>query len=165
MDALHSLLFYVSAAIALAGALAASLLDGRRQAYALAGFGLGLALLYADLSAGFAGLVALLCYVGVAALLLGAPALDLPERAPNWVWQLAGVLAAVAFAVLAYAALRGRYAASGWYGGTFGAAAVGRLLIGHDALATVAATAALFVATAAFGLGAVRLAVARGARR
>ena len=165
MDALHSLLFYVSAAIALAGALAASLLDGRRQAYALSAFGLGLALLYGDLSAGFAGLVALICYLCVAALLLGGPALEVPERAPSWVWQLAGVLAAIAFAVLAYAAFRGRYQPGAWSGGSFGAAAVGRLLLTHDALATLAVTAALFAGTAAFGLGAVRLAVARGPRR
>src|SRR5438477_13014161 len=73
MDSLHAIGFYVSSGISLAGALGVALLPRRDQRGAAVGVvGLGLAGLYVSLSAGFAALLALLCYLG-AAWLIASP--------------------------------------------------------------------------------------------
>src|SRR5438552_19179061 len=72
MDSLHAIGFYVSSGVSLAGALGVALLPLRDQrGVALGVAGIGLAGLYLSLSAGFAALVALLCYAGGAWLLAG----------------------------------------------------------------------------------------------
>ena len=165
MDILHALLFYVSAVPTVGGALGVSLLVGRRRALSLAVFGLGLAILYADLNAAFAGVVALVAYLGSAALLVGtyASVPDAEEKSPRLVAQIAAVLAAVVFAVLVYVAFRGTYFANPYSGGgLIGAAAVGRLLLGRDPLALEAAAAGLLLAVIGFGV-AGRLGVDRRA--
>ena len=61
----------------------------------------------------------------------------------------AGALGAAGLlAILAYAALRGDFAHATFNGGTFGAAAVGRLIFAHDALAAEAVAALVLAALA-----------------
>lgn len=154
MDSLHAIGFYVSAALSVAGGLSVAFLESRRRrGAALAVVGIGLAGMYASLSAGLAGAMALLCYAVIALLVARrdyrALALPVDDR-----WrQVAGVGAAVLLAVLAYAAYRGSFVHATFYGGPIGTAAVGRLLFSHDALATEAVGALVLAALvgAAFG--------------
>jgi hypothetical protein len=68
------------------------------------------------------------------------------ESAVTGVWrQLAAVASAGLFAILAYAAFRGDLAAAAFRGGAFDSAAVGRLLLTHDAMATEAVAALVTV--------------------
>src|SRR2546421_11322295 len=138
LDALHSALFYALAALTLAGGLAVALLAGERRLLGLLAVGLGLAGLYADLSAGFAAGAAVLAYLACAALLLRTlrawPALDAADREPRGVLQQAGgLLAGAVFLVLAYAAYRGDFAAGFQTSGEINTSAIGRLLLGRDA--------------------------------
>ena len=147
MDSLHAIGFYVSAAISLGGGLLVAFLPGRgARGLALAVSGLGIAGLYASLSADFAGLVALICYAGCA-LLIASPRYRVVDSPVGFVWRQAGaVAAALLFAVLAYAAFRGDFVRATYRGGEIGTAAVGRLLFAHDALATEAVGALVLVA-------------------
>ena len=149
MDSLHAIGFYVSAAISLGGGLLAAFLPGRGlRGGALAIAGVGTAGLYASLSAGFSGAVALVCFVGCAAL-LGAPHYRAVDSATGARWRQAGAVSAGAlFAMLAFAAWRGDFAQARFYGGELGTAAIGRLLFAHDALATEAVGALVLVALA-----------------
>src|SRR2546428_5309052 len=64
MDSLHAIGFYVSAALAGAGGILTAFLGGHwRRGLALALTGLGVAGIYASLSAGFAAVVVLICFV------------------------------------------------------------------------------------------------------
>jgi hypothetical protein len=63
-----------------------------------------------------------------------------------------GVLAGAVLLVLLYVAYRGSYFAGAAITGQFNAAALGRLLVGRDALALEAIAAALLVASVAGGL-------------
>ena len=157
MDSLHAIGFYVSAAISVAGGLAVAFLPGRgSRGAALGAAGLGIAGLYVSLSAGFAGLVALVCYAGCA-LLVAAPQYRVIEtvvagepgarRAHDLYRQAGAVAAAGLFAILAYAAWRGTFAHPNFfYLGGINSASVGRLLFAHDALATEAVGALIVVA-------------------
>jgi NADH:ubiquinone oxidoreductase subunit 6 (subunit J) len=149
MDSLHAIGFYVSAAISVGGGLALAFLPGRgSRGVALAAGGLGIAGLYLSLSAGFAGLVALVSYAGCA-LLLAAPHYRVIETAVGAVWrQVAAVAAAGLFAVLAYAAWRGDFFHALYVSGDIGSASIGRLLFTHDALATEAVGALVLAALA-----------------
>lgn len=156
MDTLHSILFYVFAAVALAGALIAAMAPLRRHRAGGVGLvGLGLALLCIDLSAGFTALVTLVSYLTMAALLgrrgttTGAP------EAPAGAWHQAGAAgAAVLFCALAYAALSGRFHVVAYPGGDFGAAAVGRALVGNEGVAVEAVGVLLL--SSVIGLALVR---------
>src|SRR6266849_6572771 len=131
MDSLHAIGFYVSSGISLAG-----------------GLGIALAGIYLSLSAGFAAVVALVCYLGCAALLAGRQYRSL-EGVVGPMWrQLGAVGAAALLALLAYAAFRGDFVNATFYGGSFDVAAIGRLLFERDALATEAAAALVLVALA-----------------
>jgi NADH:ubiquinone oxidoreductase subunit 6 (subunit J) len=146
MDSLHTIGFYVSAGLSVTGALLVALLPGRGARGAALGLtGVGLAGIYLFLSAGFAAVVALVCYAGCAWLLAGPNyrALEYAMR-PRWS-QLAGLGAAGLLALLGYAAFKGDFVHATFYGGWFGSAAIGRLLFAHDALATEA-VGALIVA-------------------
>ncbi len=147
MDSLHAIGFYVSAAVSLGGGLLVAFLPGRGgRGLALALSGLGIAGLYASLSADFAGLVALVCYAGCA-LLIAGPRYRIVDTPVGMVWRQAGALAAAGlFAVLAYAAFRGDFIHATYNGGEFGIAGIGRLLFAHDALATEAVGALVLVA-------------------
>lgn len=147
MDALHTALFYVFSALAVVGALAAALARSRELAAAgLLLTALGVGLLLADLSAGFAGLLVFVLLLGAAGLALTVPPQSEPalRRADN----LGAVVAAVTFAALAYASYRGLYHSAGYPGGTFNAAALGRLLLGRDDLGLIAVAAAALIGTA-----------------
>jgi hypothetical protein len=56
--------------------------------------------------------------------------------------------AALLLALLVYSAFRGGFASATFFGGAFGTAAIGRLLFAHDAMATEAVAALVFVALA-----------------
>jgi NADH:ubiquinone oxidoreductase subunit 6 (subunit J) len=147
MDSLHAIGFYVSSAISLGGGLLVAFLPGRgMRGLALAVSGLGIAGLYASLSADFAGLVAIVCYAGCA-LLIAAPRYRVVDSPIGFVWRQAGAVAAAGlFAVLAYAAFRGDFIQATYRGGEIGTAAVGRVLFAHDALATAAVGVLVLVA-------------------
>jgi NADH:ubiquinone oxidoreductase subunit 6 (subunit J) len=147
MDSLHAIGFYVSATLSIGGALFVAFLPGRETrgiAMALVGFGLaGVAL---SLSAGFAAAVILACYVAVAVLIAG-PQYRSFDAGTSVAWrQIGGVGAAGLLAVLAYAAYRGDFVTTSFYGGPFGSSSLGRLLFAHDAMATEAVGALILVA-------------------
>jgi NADH:ubiquinone oxidoreductase subunit 6 (subunit J) len=147
MDSLHTIGFYVSAGLSVTGALLAALLPGRGARGAALGLtGVGLAGIYLFLSAGFAAVVALVCYLGCAWLLAGPNyrAMEYAIR-PQWS-HLAGLGAAGLVALIGYAAFKGDFVHATFYGGWFGSAAIGRLLFAHDALATEAVGALIVVA-------------------
>ena len=147
MDSLHTIGFYVSAALSLAGGLSlAFLTDRSRRGLALSVAAVGVAGLYLSLSAGLAAIVALVCYGGCALLLAGS-AYRVIEPAVGARWRQVGAIAAAALmAVIAYAAYRGDFAHATYFGGPIGSAALGRLLFAHDALATEAIAAVALVA-------------------
>ncbi len=148
MDSLHAIGFYVSAAISVGGGLLAAFLSGRgSRGVALAVAGVGIASLYLSLSAGFAGIVALVCYAGCA-LLVAAPQYRVMDTVVGVAWrQVAAVAAAGLFVVLAYAAWRGNFFHPTLsYLGAINSASVGRLLFAHDALATEAVGMLVLVA-------------------
>jgi NADH:ubiquinone oxidoreductase subunit 6 (subunit J) len=147
MDSLHAIGFYVSAALSVAGGLSVAFLPGRtRRALALAASGIGVAGIYASLSAAFAGVIALISFAGCAALLAG-PGYRIVELQAGGRWRQVGAVAAAAlFAVLAYSAFRGHFPSATFLGGSLGAAPVGRLLFTHDALAAEAVGALVLVA-------------------
>ncbi|MHB8587740.1 MAG: NADH-quinone oxidoreductase subunit J family protein [Candidatus Dormibacteraceae bacterium] len=147
MDSLHAIGFYVSAAVSLGGGLLVAFLPGRgSRGLAVALSGLGIAGLYASLSADFAGLVALVCYAGCA-MLIAAPQYRVMEAPVGAVWRQAGAVASGGvFAILAYAAFRGDFAHAAFRGGEIGSAAIGQALFSHDALATEAVGALVLVA-------------------
>lgn len=161
MDSLHAIGFYASSAVSLGGALGVGLLSSReRRGMALAVLGIGLAGLYLSLSAGFAALVALVCYLGCAALFANRQyrGHEVPVGA---LWRQTGAIAAaLLLAVLAYSAFRGDFVHATFYGGAFGATSVGRVLFAHDAMATEAL--ALLVLVAFAGASAVWRARERG---
>lgn len=146
MDSLHAIGFYVSAAISLGGGLVLAFLPGRgSRGIAMAVAGAGIVGLYASLSAGFAGLVALVCYAGCA-LLVAGPQHRVMDTVVAGAWrQIGAVAAAGVFAILAYAAWRGDFVHATFRGGELGSAVVGRLLFAHDALATEAVGALVVV--------------------
>ena len=152
MDSLHAIGFYVSAALSVAGGLSVAFLPDRfRRGLSMAVVGLGVAGIYLSLSAGFAALVALVCYAGCALLLAGSTyrILDSPIGA---VWRQVGAVAAAALMVaLAYSAYRGDFAQASYFGGAFGSAALGRRFFAHDALATEAVASLVLVALVGLG--------------
>jgi NADH:ubiquinone oxidoreductase subunit 6 (subunit J) len=147
MDSLHAIGFYVSAAISVGGGLLVAFLPGRgARGLAVAVSGIGIAGLYASLSADFAGVVALVCYAGCA-LLIAAPRYRVVDSPVGFAWRQAGAVAAGGlFAVLAYAAYRGDFVEATYRGGEIGSAAIGHVLFAHDALATAAVGALVFAA-------------------
>ena len=147
MDSLHAIGFYVSAAVSLGGGLLVAFLPGRgTRSLALAVSGVGIAGLYASLSAGFSALVALVCFAGCA-VLLAAPAYRMMDTPLAGMWRQLGAIAAGGLlAVLCYAAWRGDFIHATFYGGEFNSASIGRLLFERDALATEAVGALILVA-------------------
>jgi hypothetical protein len=149
LDVLTSVLFFALAAVSLIGALGVALLPaGGPRALAFLLVAVGAAGMYALLAAGFAALVALVVLVASGLLLAPLPRTG-AEPAPTLAHQVAAIACAALFAVLAYAAYRGGLFAGTYAAGDFGlfnAAAMGRLLLGRDALATDAAGALLLLA-------------------
>ncbi len=154
MDSLHAIGFYVSAALAGVGGILVAFLGGHwRRGLALALTGLGVAGIYASLSAGLAAVVVLICFVATAAL-VAKPDYRTVEQAVGTVWRQVGAVgAALLFVALAYAAFRGQLVHATFYGGPFGTVSVGRLLFAHDGVATDAIGALVLVALVGGALG------------
>jgi NADH:ubiquinone oxidoreductase subunit 6 (subunit J) len=147
MDSLHTIGFYVSAGLSVTGGLLVALLPGRgARGVALGLTGVGLAGIYVFLSAGFAAVVALVCYAGCSWLLAGPGYRAIELAITPRCSQLAGLGAAGLLVLLAYAAFKGDFVHATFFGGWFGSAAVGRLLFAHDALATEAVGALIVAA-------------------
>jgi len=157
MDSLHAIGFYVSSGVLLLGGLGVALLPGRDlRGIALAVSGAGLAGAYVSLSAGFAAIVALICYLGCAAMVAG-PGYRVVEGVVGPVWRQVGAIGAAALlVVLGFAAFRGDFVHASFSAGPFDARAVARLLLAHDVLATEA-VAALAIVAAAGAVGAWRI--------
>jgi NADH:ubiquinone oxidoreductase subunit 6 (subunit J) len=147
MDSLHAIGFFLSAALSVAGGLSVAFLSDRpRRGLALAVVAIGVAGIYLSLSAGFAALVALVCYGGCALILAGS-AYRIVEPAVSTRWrQLGAICAAGLMALLAYAAFRGNFGERLYFGGPIGSAALGRQLFARDALASEAVAALVVVA-------------------
>ena len=152
MDTLHSVLFYAFAAVTVGGGLVTSLLGGRARALGVAAVAIGLAGLYADLDAGYVAIVTLVAVGASALLLLGLRSAAGLQEPAGIAQQVGAVLAGAMFLVLLYVAFKARYFAGATFTGQFNAAALGRLLVGRDALALEAIAAALLVACGAGGL-------------
>lgn len=170
MDLPLTIVFWICAAMAVVGALTSALVaTSAPRLVGLVGVAAGTAGALAVLSAGFVGLVALVC-LGASALLLALPAPSATGRggrpqpaAPaaarrqgRWpsalgldpsAWVGGGAAALLLLAV-GFVALRGGFAAGDGAPGAFGAATVGRLLFGRDAVALEAVGALLMVALA-----------------
>ena len=148
MDTLHSVLFYALATVTVGGALATALGPARLRLFAMAAVAIGLGGLYADLSAAFAGLVALLAFIAVALLANARRDSEAGvQEAPRSIFQqLGGPLSALVFAVLAYLAWRTDFHAGFHPSGEINATALGRLLVNRDALALEALAAAFLLA-------------------
>jgi|ERR1700674_1208687 NADH:ubiquinone oxidoreductase subunit 6 (subunit J) len=146
MDSLHAIGFYVSAALSLLGGLSVAFLPDRsRRGVSLAVVAIGVAGIYLSLSAGFAAIVALVCYLGCALVLAGS-AYRTVESVVGARWRQVGAVGAAALMVaLAYAAFRGHFSHTTYFGGPIGGAALGRRLFAHDALATEAIAALVLV--------------------
>jgi NADH:ubiquinone oxidoreductase subunit 6 (subunit J) len=146
MDSLHAIGFYVSSGVSVIGGLGVALLPGRElRGISLAISGVGLAGVYVALGAGFAGAVALVCYLGCAVMVAG-PRYRVMESVVGAPWrQLGAIGAGGLLAVLAYAAFRGNFAQAKPTGDGFAIADVGRLLFAHDALATEAVAVLVLV--------------------
>jgi NADH:ubiquinone oxidoreductase subunit 6 (subunit J) len=147
LDSLHVIGFYVSAALAgVGGILLAFRHRHWHRGLALGAVGLGVAGIYASLSAGFAAIVVLVCYTGCA-LLVARPDYRTVEQAAAGLWrQIGAVGAALLLVGLAYAAFRGRFAHATFYDGPFNTMTAARLLFAHDALATEAVAGIVLVA-------------------
>jgi NADH:ubiquinone oxidoreductase subunit 6 (subunit J) len=146
MDSLHAIGFYVSSGVSVIGGLGVALLGGRGlRGVFLAVCGAGLAGIYISLGAGFAAIVALVCYLGCAALVAG-PRYRRVETVVGPMWRQLGAIGAGALLlVLGFAAYRGSFVSAKLTGDGFGIADVGRLLFARDALATDAVAALVLV--------------------
>ena len=146
MDSLHAISFYVSSGVSVIGGLGVALLGPRGlRSLLMAVCGVGLAGIYISLGAGFAAIVALVCYLGCAALVAG-PRYRAIESAVGPMWRQLGAIGAGALLlVLGFSAYRGSFVAAKPSGDGFGIADVGRLLFAHDALATDAVAAPVLI--------------------
>jgi NADH:ubiquinone oxidoreductase subunit 6 (subunit J) len=149
MDSLHAIGFYVSSGVSVIGGLGVALLPRREfRGISLAISGLGLAGVYVALGAGFAAVVALICYLGCAVMVAG-PRYRVIETVVGAPWrQVGGIGAGALLALLAFAAFRGNFAHANPTGDGFAMAEVARLLFAHDALATEAVAALVLVSMA-----------------
>ena len=146
MDSLHAIGFYVSSGVSVIGGLGVALLGPRGlRGLFMAVCGVGLAGIYISLGAGFAAIVALVCYLGCAALVAG-PRYRRVETVVGPMWRQLGAIGAGALLlVLGFAAYRGSFVSAKPTGDGFGIADVGRLLFARDALATDAVAALVLV--------------------
>lgn len=157
MDLVLTIVFSLSAILAVAGALATALLPaGPRGLVGLLAVAVGTAGVLVSLSAGFAAVVALVS-LGAAALVLGreqAAAAGAAVDQRTLPAQIGAVAAGLLVLILVYVALRSTFAAAPFNGDGFGIAALGRALFGRDAMAMEAVGAMLLVALA-FGAAAL----------
>ena len=152
MDVVLTIVFFLCAILAVAGAVGAAL--GPAAQWRLVGLlalAVGVAGVLASFSAGFAALVALVC-LGASAVLLGSTDASAPRAQGALAAQVGGVAAALLLVILLVVALRGTFAGFPHAGPAFDAVALGRAFFGRDALALEAVGATL---TAALAVGAL----------
>jgi hypothetical protein len=156
VDLVLTVVFFICAILAVAGALSASLgPDAPWRMLGLLALAVGTTGALATLSSGFAAVVALVC-LGASGVLLGGRDEDVPTRAraqPSRVpgsltAQVGAVSAALLLAVLVVVAFGVRFADGGRDGAGFDVAALGRAFFGRDALAVLAVGASLTTALA-----------------
>jgi hypothetical protein len=152
VDVVLTIVFFLCAILAVAGAVGAAL--GPAAPWRLLGLlalAVGAAGVLASFSAGFAAVIALVC-LGASAVLLG-PADAAALRAQGGLAaQIGAVAAALLLVILLVVALRGTFAGVPHAGSAFDAVALGRAFFGRDALALEAVGATL---TAALAVGAL----------
>jgi hypothetical protein len=153
LDALHSLLFYVLSAVAIAGGLAAAILPSRAHlGLGLAVAGVGVGGLLVVLSAALAGLVLVISLAACGIALSGRGHRVLWDG-PAGRWEQAGAVASgLLLLLLLYAAWRADFFSGAYPGGSVGAAAVARLLLAHDGLAGDSLALLALVASVGAGL-------------
>jgi NADH:ubiquinone oxidoreductase subunit 6 (subunit J) len=154
VDLVLTIVFFICAILAVAGALAASVgPDASWRLLGLLAVAVGTAGVLASLSAGFAALVALVC-LGASAVVVAAGSgpvrVELPGDA-RLAAQVGAVAAALLLAVLVVVPVGGTFAGGSDTGSGFDVAALGRAFFGRDALALEAVGAALLVALAVGG--------------
>jgi NADH:ubiquinone oxidoreductase subunit 6 (subunit J) len=173
VDVVLTIVFFLCAILAVAGAVGAAL--GPAAQWRLLGLlvlALGTAGVLASLSAGFAALVALVC-LGASAVLLGSMDASAPARGGRRAAgdpvatpgggraalsaQVGAVAAAALLVLLLVVALGSTFVRGSHDGSAFDAVGLGRVFFGRDALALEAVGATL---TAALAVGAL----ARGRR-
>ena len=161
MDLVLTIVFFICAILAVAGALGASLVpDAPWRLLGLLAVAVGTAGVLVSLSAGFAALVALVC-LGASAVLIGGTAAGGAAGSPRLRFdvadagaalrlsaQIGAVAAAALLAILLVVAVAGSFVSGPHTGDAFGAAAVGRAFFGRDALAREAVGATLMAALA-----------------
>src|SRR2546428_5048535 len=102
MGSLRAIGFYVSSGVLLIGGLGVALLPGRElRGAALAVVGVGLGGLYVSLAAGFAAVVALICYLACGALVAG-PRYRSAEVVVGPLWRQVGALGAAGVSFLVF---------------------------------------------------------------
>jgi NADH-quinone oxidoreductase subunit J len=156
VDVVLTIVFFLCAILAVAGAVGAALGPAAQwRLLGLLALAVGAAGVLASLSAGFAAVVALVC-LAASAVLLGstdaAPVTSGPRGQAALTAQIGAVAAALLLAILLVVAFGGTFARGGQAGSAFDAVALGRLFFGRDALALEAVGATL---TAALALGAL----------
>ena len=157
MDTTLAIIFYACSGLATAGSLAATVAPARWRGPSLLVLALGTAGALASLSAGLAALLALVA-LGASALLIGGlpedagSRLERPSRAgrgrPGLPGGLAAATSVLLLAGLLFAVWRGSFNTGQYPGGWFGAAALGRVFFGRDALALEAVAGLLLVGLA-----------------
>lgn len=161
MDLVLTIIFFICAILAVAGAVGAALAPAASwRLLGLLALALGSAGVLASFSAGYAALIALVCLVASAVLLGGAGGVPVrlgDVRAAALPAQVGAAAAAALLAVLLVTAVGGTFVVAGQAGPGFDPGSLGRAFFGRDALALEAAGAML---TAALAVGAA----ARGRR-
>lgn len=155
MDLVLTIVFFICAILAVAGAVGASLAASAPwRLLGLLALALGTAGVLASFSAVIAAVIALVCLVASAMLLSGAGAVPVRVgdlRAAALPALLGAAAAALLLAVLLVVAVGGTFVAAGQTASGFDPGALGRAFFGRDALALEAVGAML---TAALAVGA-----------
>lgn len=162
MNVVLTIVFFVCAALAVAGALGGALAPAATwRLLALLAVAVGAAGVLLSFAEGFAALVTLVC-LGASALLIGgegAPRPSIRRPAPAGVAfaslssQLGAIVAVLLLAVLLVIALTGSFATGAAAQGPFDAAAIGRALFDRDALPLEAVGVGLLTALAVGAVG------------
>jgi NADH:ubiquinone oxidoreductase subunit 6 (subunit J) len=152
VDVVLTIVFFLCAILAVAGAVGAAL--GPAAPWRLLGLlalAVGTAGVLASFSAGFAASIALVC-LGASAVLLGPMDPAAARGQGGLSAQVGAAAAALLLVILLVVALRSTFAGVPHAGTAFDAVALGRAFFGRDALAVEAVGAAL---TAALAVGAL----------
>jgi NADH:ubiquinone oxidoreductase subunit 6 (subunit J) len=156
VDLVLTIVFFICAILAVAGALGASFgPTASWRLLGLLGVAAGTAGVLVGLSAAYAALVVLVCLGASAVLVAGTAPGPVREAAAGRAalpGQMGAAAAALLLIILLVVAVRGSFATGVGLASSFDPAALGRVLFGRDAVAVEAVGAAL---TAALGAGAL----------